>query len=150
MKIIVFVFFSSSLPSIWKTSVGYLIFIGVIILGDIVSILFALSTTSFTLGSGWLFKSFMEDIMNELPHLYVSNESHGDVEWLEMHVHFCNIVKLYTNVKELRVLSSIFYAQILTNIYFWYLDWLRSSIAFLNFNCLLSSYGVFPLCALYY
>lgn len=93
---------SSRLPSIWKTPIGFITFYLVIIFGDILSLLYVLPTTSFILGSGWLFKSFMEDIRNQLPYLNVYDESNGDEDDKPIGIHFCNIVKLYTNVKELR------------------------------------------------
>lgn len=90
-------FLSSRLPTVWKTAVGYTMFMLDIFFGDIVSVLFVLPLISFVLGSCWLFKSFIEDILKDLRHMNVGKKSQNE----SIVIHFCNIVKLYTNVKEL-------------------------------------------------
>lgn len=94
-------FLSSRLPTVWKTAVGYTMFMLDIFFGDIVSVLFVLPLISFVLGSCWLFKSFIEDILKDLRHMNVGKKSHTKSQNESIVIHFCNIVKLYTNVKEL-------------------------------------------------
>lgn len=72
-----------------------------LIIGDIVSILCVLPAICFALGAFWFVKSFIEHIATDLSHLDVKKKTHGHDE-RELGIHFCQIVKLYTDLKELR------------------------------------------------
>lgn len=91
------------LPSIWKSPVGYAIFYVYLTFNDIIEVLLVLPMVLCILGSGWLLKSFIEDIMNELAYLNVYDDldGHEDEDNEPIEEHFCKTVKLYTNVKEL-------------------------------------------------
>lgn len=90
----------SRLPSIWKTPVGYAIVLVDMFLGDITSILFIFPSTCFCLGSGWFLISFIDDITNDLTHLYAGKKAHRHNRHNELRIHFCKIIKMYTNIKE--------------------------------------------------
>lgn len=89
------------LPSIWKTPIGYAIVMLDIVLGDAFSILCAIPTICFCLGSGWFLMSFAEDITNDLRHLNVNKKPRLPDDRRELRLKFCKIIQLYTDVKEL-------------------------------------------------
>ena len=94
------------LSFIWKTPIGYIAVMIYFVFGDITAIVCVIPTICFCLGSGWLLKSFIEDIRNDLSHLHVTKRVRQHNE-RELEINFCKIVQLYTNVKKLRKISFI-------------------------------------------
>lgn len=77
-----------------------MIFLLDIFIEDVISVLCVIPPVCFGLGSGWLLKSIVEDVQNDLFHLNVSKRIRRRDE-RELKIHFCNVVKLHTDVKEL-------------------------------------------------
>lgn len=150
-------FLSSRLSSVWKTPLGYILLYLTIIFGDIVSLSFVLPTIAFVVGSGWLFKSFIDDMMNEMPHskcyMRISRRRR---RWRPINPNsFLQYGKTLYECKRvmyfsLSFIDSSLHTQILIVSYFVHLEWLKSLMKLWNSNFLLFSCGVCLMCLLCY
>lgn len=78
-----------------------------IFLGDIVAILCVIPTICFALGSFWFLKAFIEDITMDLAYLKAKKTQRHDER--ELKTDFCQMVRMYTDLKELRPNFSHFH-----------------------------------------
>ena len=87
------------LPFDWKTPFGYLLAISAQAAGYFCICSNAPPVIGYMIGSCWLFISFIEDITTEFL-LLNSSEASSNQNDKEFKENFCNIIQLYSDVKQ--------------------------------------------------
>lgn len=107
------------LPFDYKTPFGFLLLSFVQIPWAFCIVFSAVPVISFFIGSCWLFTSFVKDVTNDLHQLNLAGKSkRGRMNVKER---FCNLVQVYTNLKELSSNLPSFFSSLQ-----WSNNWFQS------------------------
>lgn len=98
---------NQSLPWNWEQPFGYVLALIIQAISTHCSLYCVTPVIAFMIGSCWLFGAFIEDIIRELDGLndQIKSKKKPKNARNKMNKHFCKIVQLYSDVKQLRMIN---------------------------------------------